>query len=106
MVLSSRIKKKRSQDKLHFLSKSEIHFGERAMTSASISEGLQSLIQLDRDAQKPLYHQLLEQLSVILLKGRLLAGQRLPSTRTLAQVLGISRNVVIAAYPADRANQI
>ncbi|MET7330447.1 PLP-dependent aminotransferase family protein [Nonomuraea sp. NPDC005650] len=53
-------------------------------------------IQLDRDLPEPLHDQLAAQLRRAIARGQL-AG-RMPSTRTLAGVLGISRGVALAAY--------
>jgi GntR family transcriptional regulator/MocR family aminotransferase len=55
-------------------------------------------LRLDRAYQQTLSHQLVEQLRRAVLDGRLTAGTRLPSTRALALDLGVSRNVVLAAY--------
>ena len=54
-------------------------------------------IVLDRASSTPLYRQLGEQLSAALGRGTL-DGARLPSTRLLARLLGLSRNTVLAAY--------
>lgn len=43
-------------------------------------------------------HALHAQLRAAILDGRLKPGLRLPATRTFAQVLGVARNTVIAAY--------
>jgi GntR family transcriptional regulator/MocR family aminotransferase len=53
---------------------------------------------LDRDAGVPLHRQLYEGLREAILSGRLRPGARLPSTRTLAEDLGASRNTVLAAF--------
>jgi GntR family transcriptional regulator / MocR family aminotransferase len=53
---------------------------------------------LDRAAQTPLHQQLCEQLRRAILDGRFSSGTRLPSTRTLAQALGVSRTVTSSAY--------
>jgi GntR family transcriptional regulator/MocR family aminotransferase len=45
----------------------------------------------------PLHRQLYEALRRALLDGKLAAGERLPSSRDLAQDLGLSRNTVVAA---------
>lgn len=45
----------------------------------------------------PLHRQLYESLRRALLEGKLPAGERLPSSRDLAQDLGLSRNTVVAA---------
>jgi GntR family transcriptional regulator/MocR family aminotransferase len=55
-------------------------------------------VRVDRSAQHSLQIQLTEQLRRAILDGRLAAGMRLPSTRTLANEAGVSRNVVLAAY--------
>ncbi|MCP5370645.1 MAG: PLP-dependent aminotransferase family protein [Hyphomicrobiales bacterium] len=53
---------------------------------------------LDPGAAQPLFRQLQDGLRRAVLEGRLAAGARLPSTRTLAADLGVSRNTVVAAY--------
>lgn len=53
---------------------------------------------LVRNGQKPLYRQLYEQLRAAILNGSLAPGIRLPSSRALADELGISRNSVVAVY--------
>ncbi|MGI8552584.1 MAG: PLP-dependent aminotransferase family protein [Dehalococcoidia bacterium] len=55
-------------------------------------------IHLERGADRSLEGQLAEQLRCAILEGKLAAGARLPSTRALATVLGVSRNVPVAAY--------
>jgi len=52
----------------------------------------------DRDGAEPLTSQLAGQLRDAMADGRLATGERLPSTRTLAGLLGVSRTVVTAAY--------
>lgn len=46
----------------------------------------------------PLFRQVYSRLREAILAGRLRAGDRLPSTRALAEQLGISRTVVLLAY--------
>ncbi|MEQ8602167.1 MAG: PLP-dependent aminotransferase family protein [Marivibrio sp.] len=53
---------------------------------------------LERDESLPLHRQLYDQLRDLILSGRLSAGARLPSTRTLARDLGVSRNTVTGAF--------
>lgn len=54
---------------------------------------------LSRDASaEPLQRQLHRRLRLAIMDGRLLPGSRLPGSRNLAEVLGISRNTVTAAY--------
>jgi GntR family transcriptional regulator / MocR family aminotransferase len=52
----------------------------------------------DRGAPGPLTSQIAEQLRDALTDGRLATGERLPSTRALADLLGVSRTVVTGAY--------
>ena len=52
----------------------------------------------DRAGPLPLTEQISAQLRAALTDGRLAAGERLPSTRALAGLLGVSRTVVTAAY--------
>jgi GntR family transcriptional regulator/MocR family aminotransferase len=51
-----------------------------------------------RDASMPLSLQVARQLQAAIEAGRVSAGTRLPSTRSLARMLGVSRNTVLAAY--------
>lgn len=55
-------------------------------------------IALNPDSEHPLHRQLAEELRRVILTGRLLSGQRLPSTRALAQSLSISRTTVTQSY--------
>ena len=55
-------------------------------------------IPFDRSAGTPYYHQISQGLRDAILDGRLGRGQRLPSTRSLASELGISRLPVLTAY--------
>jgi GntR family transcriptional regulator/MocR family aminotransferase len=52
----------------------------------------------DRDDPGPLTSQIAGQLRDALADGRLATGERLPSTRMLADLLGVSRTVVTGAY--------
>src|SRR5262247_216630 len=52
----------------------------------------------DRDDPGPLTSQIAGQLRDALAAGRLATGERLPSTRMLADLLGVSRTVVTGAY--------
>ena len=53
---------------------------------------------IDRSAPDSLVDQLVRQLRGAIEAGRLTMGTRLPSTRALARLLGVSRNTVFAAY--------
>jgi GntR family transcriptional regulator / MocR family aminotransferase len=55
-------------------------------------------ILLDKTIDVPLHQQLYEELRQAILTGKLLSGERLPSTRALAQSLGISRGTVKLGY--------
>lgn len=55
-------------------------------------------IAVDTESSIPLYRQLFDALRDSILAGLLKPGVRLPSTRNLAQDLGVGRNTVIAAY--------
>jgi GntR family transcriptional regulator / MocR family aminotransferase len=55
-------------------------------------------LRLDRTASAPLFSQLYERLRRAILSGQLVAGARLPSTRTLARQLHVSRNLVVMVY--------
>jgi GntR family transcriptional regulator / MocR family aminotransferase len=55
-------------------------------------------LSLDHDAAMPLHRQVYVELRRSILAGRLLPGQRVPSTRSLAQSLAISRTTVTQGY--------
>jgi len=55
-------------------------------------------IMLDLDAPVPLYRQVYEGFRAAILRRQLPPGARLPSTRTLARDLGISRYTVVEAF--------
>lgn len=55
-------------------------------------------LSLDPTAAAPLYRQLYFGIREAILAGRLQPGTRLPSTRTLARDLGLSRNTAVSAY--------
>src|SRR6266487_1148875 len=52
----------------------------------------------DPRAATPYYQQIYQGIRSAILEGRLVRGQRLPSTRTLANELGVSRLPVLNAY--------
>ncbi len=55
-------------------------------------------IYLDRTSMTPLYQQLTEKVRSAVLKGRLKPNQKLPSSRSLAKSLNISRSTVTQSY--------
>ena len=69
----------------------------RAMTPVQ-RLGLDLLVSVDRDGDRPLRAQLEDQLRDAIRRGALHAGTPLPSTRQLAAELGISRGVAVEAY--------
>lgn len=60
-------------------------------------KGFEQLV-LDHRGKRSLQSQLTEKLKHMIREGRLRPSTKLPSTRTLAEELGISRNTVVAAY--------
>ena len=67
-----------------------------AIEWSGLSPGL--LVRLDRSASQPMRIQLEASLREAIRGGRLRAGERLPSTRQLAQALGVSRGMVQECY--------
>ena len=59
-----------------------------------MDELLPGMLNLSRDDGATLTRQLTDQLRELITKGRLARGQRLPSSRQLAQSLDVSRNTV------------
>lgn len=55
-------------------------------------------IELDNDSEKCLYEQIYEHIKQEIREGKLLQGERLPSTRFLAEYLQVSRSTVDMAY--------
>jgi GntR family transcriptional regulator/MocR family aminotransferase len=56
------------------------------------------VVSVDRSSSTPLYRQLYEGFRLAILERRLRAGQRIPSTRTLAQELRVSRFPLLNAF--------
>jgi len=61
-------------------------------------DGLGPIIALDRRLARPLHRQLYDGYRDAILDGRLQPGQRLPSTRSLARDLAVSRIPVVTAF--------
>ena len=55
-------------------------------------------IHLDPADPRPLYQQMYEKLRQLILDAHIAPGAQMPSTRALAQELGVSRNTVLAAF--------
>jgi GntR family transcriptional regulator / MocR family aminotransferase len=53
---------------------------------------------IDRKRAEPMSLQIVRQLQEAIESGRVVRGTRLPSTRSLARTLGVSRNTVLTAY--------
>ena len=53
---------------------------------------------IDANSPEPLHRQLYNELRASILGGRLPSGSRLPASRELASVTGLSRNTVLSAY--------
>jgi 2-aminoadipate transaminase len=56
------------------------------------------LVQLDKSSPVPLYLQISNQISELILTGVLPEGSRLPPQRELASALGVNRTTVVSAY--------
>jgi GntR family transcriptional regulator/MocR family aminotransferase len=56
------------------------------------------MISVDRRSEKPLHRQIYDSLRAMILERRLQPGQQIPSTRALADEVGISRIPVLGAY--------
>ena len=56
------------------------------------------LLKLDFDSEGPIYQQIRNQIVVGIAAGRLLPGERLPATRSLAEDLGVNTMTVSKAY--------
>ena len=67
-------------------------------TKPKRSPGLPPVIAIERTSAVPLYRQLYDRYREAIVERRLRPGERLPSTRTLAAELGISRMPVLNAF--------
>ena len=63
-----------------------------------ISTVIDPLVSVDRRSSKPLHRQIYDGFRGAILRGELRGAQQVPSTRLLAEELGISRIPVISAY--------
>ena len=57
-----------------------------------------SLLSLNRSSVTPVFVQLSDQFAQLIRAGTLSAGQRLPGTRQLADLLAVNRQTIVAAY--------
>ena len=73
----------------------QCHYGAPMKRAPS---GLAPIIQVQKGASNSLYRQVYEGYRKAIVDGSLRPGQRVPSTRVLAQELGISRMPVLNAY--------
>jgi GntR family transcriptional regulator/MocR family aminotransferase len=63
-----------------------------------VANGLLPIIPVDRASSKPLHRQIYEAFRVAMVNNNLRPGQRVPSSRTTAAELGLSRTPVLNAY--------
>ena len=63
-------------------------------------------IVLDRQSREPLHEQITRQVAKVIREGSVRRGCRLPSTRLLARMLGVSRNTVMVAYESLAADDL
>jgi GntR family transcriptional regulator/MocR family aminotransferase len=83
---------------LIFLWVHSLGWNEESAMPRRVSDGTVLPLAMERDDDTPLHRQLYDQLRGLILDGRLKAGARLPSSRTLSRELGISRNTVTSAF--------
>ena len=80
---------------------------DNLMNTSSTARGfLPGKMQLTLDEQGPLYEQIARALKREILGGRIKAGSKLPSTRTVALALGVTRKSVVHAYELLCAEQL
>ena len=63
-----------------------------------VPSGLVPLVAVDRRAPAPIHRQIYDGYRAAIAAGNLRSGQRIPSTRALAEELGVSRIPVLNAY--------
>ena len=63
-------------------------------------------ISLDQESDVPLHRQIYLQIAAAIREGGIPGGARLPSSRSLARLLGVSRNTVLAAFDALAADDL
>jgi transcriptional regulator, GntR family len=62
------------------------------------SAALVPILSVDRKSERSLHRQIYDAFRNAILRGELRSGQQVPSTRLLAQELGISRTLAHSAY--------
>ena len=55
-------------------------------------------LSIDRHSSEPLHRQVYSAVRQAIANGEFPAGSKLPSTRAMAEMLGVSRNTIITAY--------
>ena len=63
-------------------------------------------IKLDQASDVPLHRQIYVLIAAAIRNGDIPSGARLPSSRTMARLLGVSRNTVLAAFDALAADDL
>ena len=69
----------------------------------SVLSLVNTVVDLSADASDPLYQQLYQDLQEAITRGHLPSGTKLPSTRTLADRVDVSRNTVVNAFEQLRS---
>ena len=67
-------------------------------TDSPVMLPFKSLLQVDKSLPTPVFLQISDQLGQLIRAGTLAPGQRLPGSRQLADLLGLNRQTVVAAY--------
>lgn len=57
-----------------------------------------TLLQIDRSSRTPVYLQIVQQIIQLIQQGQLVAGNKLPSSRVMGELLSINRNTIVKSY--------
>lgn len=68
------------------------------MVMRKVPSSITPVVTVNRKSSTPLYRQIYDSFRDLIVQGSLVSGQQIPSTRTLAKELGISRFPVLNAY--------